>query len=108
MVFVVRGLVNVLFVPLASVQFRCLRISECTLPPAGLGADSVFADAVDEFGKLESVKEKLEGWKRAYPGSYRDAYASLSVPSLFAPYVRLQLLNWDPLFVGGGFDNMNW
>lgn len=26
----------------------------------------------------------------------------LSTPALFAPYVRLQLLRWDPLYGGGG------
>lgn len=33
-----------------------------------------------------------------YPKDYRNAYMHLSNPALFAPYVRLELLRWDPLF----------
>lgn len=34
----------------------------------------------------------------AQPGAYRDAYMGLSAPVVFAPFVRLELLAWDPLF----------
>lgn len=33
-------------------------------------------------------------------GAYRDAYMSLSAAAVFAPYVRLELLQWDPIFTG--------
>lgn len=71
-------------------------------------ADRVFGDAAEEFSQLASVKEKLESWKRLYSSAYRDAYVSLSAPALFAPYVRLELLKWDPLYSDGDFDNMKW
>ena len=57
----------------------------------------VFADADDEFGSLHAVKGQLERWRGAYPDAYRDAYVSMSAPALMAPFVRLQLLEWDPL-----------
>ena len=50
----------------------------------------------------------MEEWKQQQPAAYRDAYASLSVPQLFAPFVRRDLLQWDPLFEGGSFDSMHW
>jgi GC-rich sequence DNA-binding factor len=60
-------------------------------------ADGAFKDADDEFGSLEAVKGRLEGWKAAYPGQYADAYMADSVPALFAPFVRRELLAWSPL-----------
>ena len=35
-----------------------------------------------------------------FAGAYRDAYMSLSAAAVFAPYVRLELLQWDPIFTG--------
>ena len=57
----------------------------------------VFSDVVDDFSKLSSIKEHFEGWKFNFSSSYEQAYISLCVPKVFAPYVRLQLLRWNPL-----------
>lgn len=57
----------------------------------------VFSDVVDDFSKLSSIKEHFEGWKFNLSSSYEQAYISLCVPKVFAPYVRLQLLRWNPL-----------
>ena len=65
-------------------------------------AKAVFADADAEFASLGAVKRKLEAWKAKQPGTYRDAYMSLSVAALLAPFVRLELLQWDPLVPGSG------
>ena len=62
---------------------------------------SVFADASEEYGSLAAVKDRLEKWKQQHAGAYADAYMSLSVPAVMAPFVRLELLHWDPLFGGG-------
>jgi hypothetical protein len=59
---------------------------------------SVFVDADDEFGSLEAVKRRLEGWKSGQPDAYGNAYAADSVPAIFAPFVRNELLAWDPVF----------
>ena len=61
---------------------------------------SVFADVSESYGSLSAVKSKLEQWKRQQPSAYADAYMSLSVPAVMAPFVRLELLQWDPLFGG--------
>lgn len=60
-------------------------------------AGSIFKDASDEFSSIDRIKDKLEQWKFRYPIQYRDAYVGLSAPALFAPFVRLELLHWDPL-----------
>lgn len=71
-------------------------------------ADQIFSDAAEEYGQLSLVKKRFEEWKMEYSSSYRDAYMSLSLPSIFSPYVRLELLKWDPLHKGSGFQDMKW
>lgn len=71
-------------------------------------AEGIFSDAAQEYSQLSLVKERLEKWKRLYPGSYRDAYMSLSIPAIFSPYVRLELLKWDPLHEDVDFYDMRW
>lgn len=71
-------------------------------------ADEIFGDASEEYGQLSLVKERMEEWKREYLSSYKDAYMSLSLPLVFSPYVRLELLRWDPLHKGIDFSEMKW
>ncbi|KAJ7515184.1 hypothetical protein O6H91_22G004000 [Diphasiastrum complanatum] len=71
-------------------------------------AERIFGDTSEDFSQLAMVKQKLEGWKQQYASAYRDAYMSLSAPAIFAPYVRLELLKWDPLYGDSGFDRMQW
>ncbi|CAF2119003.1 unnamed protein product [Brassica napus] len=71
-------------------------------------ADKVFSDASEEYSQLSKVKTRFEKWKRDYSSTYRDAYMSLTVPSIFSPYVRLELLKWDPLHQEVDFFDMEW
>ncbi|OWM75803.1 hypothetical protein CDL15_Pgr009447 [Punica granatum] len=71
-------------------------------------ADQIFDDTADEYAQLSEVKERFEKWKRDYSSSYRDAYMSLSIPNIFSPYVRLELLKWDPLHEDSDFFDMKW
>ncbi|KAK8443636.1 hypothetical protein SEVIR_9G006900v4 [Setaria viridis] len=71
-------------------------------------ADVVFSDASEEYSSLQIVKDKFEGWKTQYPSAYRDAHVALSAPSVFTPYVRLELLKWDPLHKTIDFFDMDW
>lgn len=71
-------------------------------------ADQIFSDAAEEFSQLSVVKQRFEEWKRDFSAAYRDAYMSLSIPAIFSPYVRLELLKWDPLHENADFNAMNW
>ena len=77
-------------------------------------ATAMFRDASDEFSTLKAVKTHAEEWKRTHPSSYRSTYMSASVPHLFAPFVRLDLIAWSPLFPTSGsqaptaLDSMSW
>ena len=67
-----------------------------TLKAAGL----IFADTGPEFAEVMSVKAKMAEWKRRHPHSYHDTYVSLNLVKLFAPYARLELLQWEPAAAG--------
>ncbi|CAK7323796.1 unnamed protein product [Dovyalis caffra] len=71
-------------------------------------AEEIFSDASEEYSQLAAVKERFETWKKEYFASYRDAYMSLSAPAIFSPYVRLELLKWDPLHEDADFFDMKW
>ncbi|KAK4423605.1 Transcriptional repressor ILP1 [Sesamum alatum] len=71
-------------------------------------ADKIFSDAAEDFSQFSIVVEKFERWKKDYASSYRDAYMSLSIPAIFSPYVRLELLKWDPLHEDADFIDMKW
>eukprot|EP00775_Hariotina_reticulata_P001896 gene1896-2230_t len=60
-------------------------------------APTVFADADEQFASLAAVKTKLEAFKHKYPKEYSTAYLGESAAALFAPFVRLELLHWEPL-----------
>ena len=59
---------------------------------------TVFADAAEQFSTLEAVKQHMEHWKLRMGKEYNDAYMSVSLPAVLAPFVRVQLLQWDPVY----------
>ncbi|CAH9057077.1 unnamed protein product [Cuscuta epithymum] len=71
-------------------------------------AEEIFGDTHDEYSQLAVVVNKFERWKKQYSSSYRDAYMSLSIPAILSPYVRLELLKWDPLHEDVDFRDMEW
>ena len=60
-------------------------------------SEVVFSDVVEDFCKLSTIKERFEQWKFFLPSSYDQAFVSLCLPKIFSPFVRLQLLQWNPL-----------
>ena len=62
----------------------------------------VFSDVLDEFHKLSMVKERYEQWKWGFSESYKQAYISLCLPKLFDPFVKLEMIDWNPLEVSWG------
>lgn len=61
-------------------------------------AQSVFVDADEEYSSLGAVQRRLEAWQSSQPEAYRSAYAAESSPAIFAPFVRNELLGWEPVF----------
>lgn len=59
----------------------------------------IFADAIDDMNSLDHVYGRFQEWKGKFPEIYKSSYCDLALGSLFAPYVRAELLFWDPLGV---------
>lgn len=55
---------------------------------------------MEDFSEVDSVREHFEDWKQTYKDTYQDAYIGLCLPKLLNPYIRLSLINWNPLEVG--------
>ena len=60
---------------------------------------AIFEDVVEDFSSIDSIKSRFEDWKNKHEDCYRNAYISLCLPKLFAPFIRLQLLDWNPFEV---------
>eukprot|EP00299_Pterocystis_sp_00344_P020007 c9867_g1_i1.p1 GENE.c9867_g1_i1~~c9867_g1_i1.p1 ORF type:complete len:873 (+),score=283.24 c9867_g1_i1:49-2667(+) len=73
-----------------------------------LNASKNLMDEVDdEFKTVESIKTALEQWKRHYSDSYKQCFVSMCLPTLFSPYVKFELLAWDP-FTTPTLDHFDW
>jgi GC-rich sequence DNA-binding factor len=62
-------------------------------------AKTVLIDTADEFCKVEHIVNHFADWCTADEKSFEDAYISLCIPKLISPFIRLDLLGWDPLRV---------
>lgn len=70
----------------------------------------LFEDVYDDFSDIRIIAERFQEWKEKDPQTYNLIYVSDSLPTLFDPFVRLELLQnlWDPLFRSPLFDSMRW
>ncbi|XP_030850781.1 PAX3- and PAX7-binding protein 1 isoform X1 [Strongylocentrotus purpuratus] len=57
----------------------------------------VFEDVEEEFCSLPAIVNRFQRWKFSQGDSYSDAYIGLCLPKLCEPFVRLELLCWNPL-----------
>ncbi|KAL0849773.1 hypothetical protein ABMA28_011726 [Loxostege sticticalis] len=62
-----------------------------------LGSAQVFADALAAWRSVRGVCARLARFRRRSPALYSDAYVAACLPRLLAPYVRHQLILWNPL-----------
>jgi GC-rich sequence DNA-binding factor len=70
-------------------------------------ANAIFEDVYEDFASIENIKERFELWKRKYPESYKQSYTSIPLRDILAPFIRIELLQWDP-FVNPQLDTMHW
>lgn len=63
------------------------------------GVERLFEDVVEDFSEIHSIRERFEDWRSLYNDTYKEAYIGLCLPKLVNPFVRLQLINWNPLQV---------
>ncbi|XP_071444852.1 PAX3- and PAX7-binding protein 1 [Hetaerina americana] len=76
----------------------------------------IFEDVVEEFCTVRGVLGRWEQWHSEEENSYREAYASLCLPRVLAPILRLNLLSWNPIVIQDdssgagpcGFEGRKW
>lgn len=59
--------------------------------------DEIFSDVIDDYSNIKNILEHLENWRRFDYDSYTEAYASLCIPKIVGPFLRLELIFWNPL-----------
>lgn len=62
-------------------------------------AGNIFIDASDEFCDIRKIITRFIDWYTVDQKSYNEAYISLCLPKIIAPFVRLELIDWIPLQV---------
>ncbi|XP_075553030.1 PAX3- and PAX7-binding protein 1 [Dermacentor variabilis] len=60
-------------------------------------ARHVFEDVTEHFSNVASLKQKFERWKQDFGESYEQAYIPLCLVKLLVPFVRLQMVAWNPI-----------
>ncbi|KAE9554107.1 hypothetical protein FO519_002696 [Halicephalobus sp. NKZ332] len=69
----------------------------------------VFHDAAEEFSDVGLIISKFADWILIDQKSFDDAYVSICLPKLLSPFIRLELLDWNPLRdVSRPFFEFNW
>lgn len=61
--------------------------------------DLLMDDVLEEFASIDLVLKHMSEWKNKYLDSYIEAYVNVCLPKLIGPYVRLEMLTWNPLEV---------
>lgn len=64
-------------------------------------AAATLEDVAPEFLSIVAVLRRVQDFKTRFPAQYGRAYVSEALPALMSVFVRLQLLEWDPLYVNG-------
>ncbi|KAL0275384.1 UNVERIFIED_CONTAM: hypothetical protein PYX00_003243 [Menopon gallinae] len=59
--------------------------------------EGLLADVEEDFGTVDGITSRLEQWRTYDITAYTEAYASLCLPKLVGPLVRLHLLTWNPI-----------
>lgn len=74
--------------------------------------ESITSETNENFYQFDLIKERFEKWNTQFNETYRNAYISMSLPKVFAPLVRCDLIDWNPLEKSGGsvesFESFKW
>lgn len=73
-----------------------------------LDVSQVFADVVDDFSSVGSILSHFEQWRETDMSAYMEAYASMCLPRILSPLLRLGLVFWDPLTDTDDLDKYKW
>ncbi|XP_015374391.1 PREDICTED: PAX3- and PAX7-binding protein 1 isoform X1 [Diuraphis noxia] len=65
-------------------------------------------DVLEEFASVDLVLKHMLEWKKKYLESYIEAYVNVCLPKLVGPFVRIEMLTWNPLEDDVKLEDMFW
>ncbi|CAH1369280.1 hypothetical protein MTP99_010743 [Tenebrio molitor] len=68
----------------------------------------VFEDVVEDYSSVANILIKFEEWRENDIAAYNEAYATLCLPKVVSPLVRLDLIFWDPLNDSVDIERLEW
>lgn len=68
----------------------------------------VFDDVIEEYSTVTNILIKFEQWRETDLAAYTEAYATLCLPRVVTPLIRLNLIFWDPLNDCVELEKMEW
>nr|XP_018903657.1 PREDICTED: PAX3- and PAX7-binding protein 1 [Bemisia tabaci] len=69
----------------------------------------LFEDVVEDFSSVGGALRKFNQWRTEDKTAYCEAYVSITLPRILAPFIRLDLVSWNPLLANGGdLDQYPW
>lgn len=63
---------------------------------------------MEEYSSIASILIKFEQWRETDLTAYTEAYATLCLPKVVSPLVRLNLVFWDPLNDNSDIEKFDW
>ncbi|KHN84480.1 PAX3- and PAX7-binding protein 1 [Toxocara canis] len=60
-------------------------------------AQVVFVDVLEDFCRIDKILSRFIDWLALDETSFTDAYIQLCIPKLLSPFIRLELITWNPL-----------
>lgn len=71
-------------------------------------AQEIFEDVVDDYSSIANILIKFEQWRETDMTAYTEAYATLCLPRVVTPLIRLSLIFWDPLNESVDLEKLDW
>ncbi|TPX68432.1 hypothetical protein CcCBS67573_g07194 [Chytriomyces confervae] len=69
----------------------------------------LLSDVSEEYKDLKVIVALFSGWKDEYDADFRRSYARLTVHQALAPFVKIQICDWNPFEAQAiRMDDMSW
>lgn len=68
----------------------------------------MFSDVIEDYATIGSILGHLENWRTTDLSSYTEAYASMCIPKIVGPLIRLSLIFWNPLIETDEIEKHKW
>ncbi|XP_030765367.1 PAX3- and PAX7-binding protein 1 isoform X2 [Sitophilus oryzae] len=68
----------------------------------------IFEDVVEDYSSTASILIRFEHWRTKDMSAYNEAYATLCLPKVVSPLIRLNLIFWDPLNETKDIEKTEW